>query len=133
MLTSSPLARLRQLCPALPGRGPGRYTPAEVLALLSPEANGPAERRRAVLATAAVPSGWTGNLRDRDTWELGRLADRLPTVVFWHRAGLSLEEIGQRISLFGGPWRARRALEIAAGCIATRLNEGGLTAVRGAE
>ena len=132
MILSSPLARLRQLRPTPPGRRAPRYTAAEVLALLGPEPIGPADRRQAVLATAAVPSSWTGNITGRDAWELGRVADRLPTILFWHRGGLSPDEIGRRIGLFGGPWRARRALEIAAACIAARLNDRALGPVRGA-
>jgi hypothetical protein len=43
-----------------------------------------------------------------------------------------VEGIGQRIGLFGGAGRAQRALEVAARCIAKRLNERGVPAVRAA-
>jgi hypothetical protein len=131
-MLSSPLPRLRQLRSALSGRRASRYTATEVRALLDPQAGEVTERRRSVLATAAVPSGWTGYLRERDAAELGRVAERLPTILFWHRAGHSTEEIGRRIGLLGGPGRAERALQVAAGCIAARLNDRGLPAARGA-
>ena len=130
--TTFPLRNLRRLRSALLGGRPGRYRTSEVRALLSPRAEGDTDRRRAVLATAAIPSSWAGYLREEEIAELGRVAWRLPTVVFWYQAGASVEEIGGRLGGFGGEWRARRALQLAARCIARRLNDRGLPAVRGA-
>jgi hypothetical protein len=110
------------------------YTAAEVLAQLTPAtppASDPA-RARAILACAAQPSEWTDRLDARTEWQLGRLAARLPTIVYWYRAGLSLKEIGSRVSAFGRSYQARRALEAAARCIAARLNDRGAPDVRGA-
>ena len=126
------MARLRRLQSTLPGRGAPRYTAEQVLALLGAEPADSDDRQRAVVATAAVPSAWTGYLSEADARELGRDAGRLPTILFWHRGGLSPEEIGRRLGLFGGTWRATRALEVAAGCIAARLNDRDVPPVRGA-
>lgn len=131
-MISSPLTHLRRLYALAPGRGVPRYTAEEVLALLGTEPADSDHRQRSVLATASVPSAWTGYLSSADAWQLGRDAYRLPTILFWHRTGLSLEEIGRRLGLFSGTWQARRALEAAAGCIAARLNDRGLPAARGA-
>ena len=96
----------------------GHYTPAEVIALLAARSatTGQPGRARAILACAAQPSEWMDRLDARTAWQLGRLAQRLPTVVAWYRAGLSFKEIGKRIGSLGGSWTARRALEAAACC-----------------
>ena len=132
MISCSPLPRLRQLFSARAGRGSQPYTADEVRALLDPQTVAAEERQQAVLDAAAVPSSWTGYVRPRDARELGRVAERLPTILHWYRSGLPLEEIGRRLGPFGGPARARRALEVAASCIAARLNARGLPALQGA-
>ena len=116
----------------------GRYTSAEVAAMLNRSACGcrggiEPDRQRAILACATQPSEWQGRLDHGTEWRLGlRLYYRLPTIVSWYLAGHSPEEIGRRISMFGGSASALRALEAAARCIANRLNDRRLPPVRGA-
>jgi hypothetical protein len=116
----------------------GWYTPAEVAALLNrsdcacDEGVVPS-RQRAILACAAQPSEWWDRLDHGTEWRLGlRLYYRLPTIVSWYLAGLTPDEIGRRISMFGGSASALRALEAAARCISSRLNDRRLPPVRGA-
>ena len=118
----------------LPEQASRPYTPDEVIAQLGPDAPaaGDPARAQAILACAAQPSEWTDRLDARTEWQLGRQAARLPTIVFWYRAGLSPGEIGRRISAFGGSCQARRALQAAARCIAARLNDRAAPTVRGA-
>ena len=132
MSPNSLLQRLRQLCLALSRSQSPRFSASEVQVLLAPRADAAIERREAVLTTASVPSSWTDYLRRDDARLLGRVAGRLPTIVCLYRAGHSIEEIGRRISVFGGSWLAERALEAAAQCIAARLNDCGMPNVRGA-
>jgi hypothetical protein len=119
-------------------RAVGRYTPAEVAVLLNRsagcrEADVDPARERAILACAIQPSEWACRLDSGTEWRLGlRLYYRLPTIVSWYLAGLSPDEIGARISMFGGPASALRALDAASRCIARRLNDRGLPPVRGA-
>ena len=116
----------------------GRYTSAEVASMLNRsecQCLGPIEpeRQRAILACATQPSEWWGRLDHGTEWRLGlRLYYRLPTIVAWYLAGNSPDEIGRRISMFGGSASALRALEAAARCIASRLNDRTLPPVRGA-
>ena len=131
MTLSSPLPRLRQACSALLGGHSARYTGSDVRALLDPDAAEPDERRRAVLAAAAVPSAWLDELGEREVRELGHLAERLPTIVFLHASGASSEEILRRVGGWG-TWGVERALDTAARCIAARLNDRGSSAARGA-
>lgn len=131
MTLSSPLPRLRQACSSLLGGRSARYTGSDVRVLLDPDAAESDERRRVVLATAAVPSAWLEYLGEREARELGRLAGRLPTIVFLHASGDSLEEIVRRVGGWS-TWGVERALDVAARCIAARLNDRGLPTVRGA-
>ena len=85
------------------------------------------ERTRHVHAAAAHTAVWSSRLSDRLAFELGRAASRLPSVVFWYRQGVSLNEIGRRLSPFGSVWDANRALDTAATLIAQVLNEGAIT------
>jgi hypothetical protein len=116
----------------------GWYTAAEVAALLNRSdcrcgAWIDPSRQRAILACATQPSEWWGRLDHGTEWRLGlRLYYRLPTIVSWYLAGLTPEEVGARISMFGGSASALRALEAAARCIASRLNDRRLPPVRGA-
>ncbi len=82
------------------------------------------ERTAAVHLAAAQTSVWSSHLRQQVAFDLGRSADRLPTVVFWYRQGTPLGEIGRRLSPFGGAWDAERAVDAAAELIATSLNRG---------
>jgi hypothetical protein len=119
-------------------RAVGRYTPTEVALLLNRSAGcwrGQVDPARAqtILACATQPSEWAGRLDSGTEWKLGlRLYYRLPTIVAWYLAGLSPDEIGDRISMFGGPASALRALDAASRCIARRLNDRGLPPIRGA-
>jgi len=65
---------------------------------------------------------WSGLLSDAATHELGRAATQLPTVVFWYRRGLGHEEIGRRLTPFGGSWDGERAIRAACQLIARQLN-----------
>ena len=131
MILSSTLLRLRQTRSALLGRQSGRYTAREVRRQLRRNAPESDERWRAVLDTAAVPGAWLDYLGEREARELGRLADRLPTVVFLCASGASSEEILQRVGGWS-TWGVERALDAAARCIAARLNDRGVPTARGA-
>jgi len=119
-------------------RAVGRYTAAEVATLLNRSAGCACSdvdprRAQAILACATQPSEWCGHLDSGTEWRLGlRLYYRLPTIVSWYLAGLSPDDIGARISMFGGPASALRALDAASRCIAHRLNDRRLPPVRGA-
>ena len=131
MTLSSALLRLRQTPSSLLGRRSGRYTASEVDRLLGPNLPESDERRRAVLATAAMPSAWLDELGEREARELGRLAGRLPTIVFLYASGASLEEILRRVGGWS-TWGVEQALDTAARCIAARLNDRGPPAAWGA-
>ena len=81
-------------------------------------------RTAAVHAAAAQTGVWSSLLPHRQAVDLGRAADRLPTVVYWYRQGLTPCDIGRRLSPLGGAWDANRALDAAAGLIAQALNRG---------
>jgi hypothetical protein len=102
------------------------FTPEEVRQRLQLDLAASDERTRQVHAAAAHTGVWSGRLSDPLAFELGRAANRLPTVVFWYRQGVSLHEIGRRLSPFGSVWDANRALDAAATLIAQVLNEGAI-------
>ena len=106
-----------------------QFTPEEVLQLLLPDAQQPAEpaRSMAVRQVAAQPSVWIGRLTKQNRMEIGGLADRLPTLLFHHSSG---GQPGELLRRFGGwsTWRYERALELAASCIAGSLNQTRLVA-----
>jgi len=111
--------------PLLPRLLPLRksFSPAEVRQrLLVPRADHP--RTAAVHAAAALTSVWSSRLPDRLAFDMGRTATRLPSVVLWFRQGLPAQEIGRRLSTFGGAWDAEHALDVAATLIADTLNHG---------
>jgi hypothetical protein len=85
-------------------------------------------RTLAVHTAAAMTAVWSAELPERVAFDLGRAANRLPTVVFWYRQGLSEHEIGRRLSPFGTCWDAARALNAASSLIAQALNRGEITA-----
>jgi hypothetical protein len=82
-------------------------------------------RTAAVHAAAARTAVWSALLPDNIARDLGAAARKLPSVVFWHSQGISLEDIGRRISPLGGAWDADRALDTASALIAYVLNEPG--------
>ena len=98
-----------------------KYTAEEVRHRLQVDWQGD-ERTAAVHAAAARTSLWSSRLPDRVAFNLGRSANRLPTVVYWHRQGIKPEEIGRRLSPFGTEWDADRALQAATSLIAEVLN-----------
>jgi hypothetical protein len=67
---------------------------------------------------------WSSLLPEKLSFDLGRTAARLPTVVYWYSKGVPSEEIGRRLSPFGGAWDAERAINIATELIARTLNWG---------
>jgi hypothetical protein len=81
-----------------------------------------AAREAAVRAVASEPSAWLGRLSKQHCREIGDLADRLPTLLFHHSIG---GQPGELLRRYGGwsTWRYERALELAAGCIASTLNQ----------
>jgi hypothetical protein len=81
-------------------------------------------RTAAVHAAAARTSVWSSRLPDRVAFDLGRAAERLPTIVYWYRQGVPAEVIGRRLSPFSGAWDADRAVDAAAALIAEALNRG---------
>ncbi|TME22422.1 MAG: hypothetical protein E6I75_30310 [Chloroflexi bacterium] len=110
--------------PLLPRLLPLRksFSPAEVRQRLLAPADHP--RTAAVHAAAALTSVWSSRLPDRLAFDMGRTATRLPSVVLWFRQGLPAQEIGRRLSTFGGAWDAEHALDVAATLIADTLNHG---------
>jgi hypothetical protein len=78
-------------------------------------------RTEAVRQVAAQPGAWLGELTKQQRWEIGQLADRLPSLVFHHTTG---GDTGELVERFGGwsTWRYERALEVAGSCIASHLN-----------
>jgi hypothetical protein len=101
---------------------PGRtFTPHEVRLRLQ-QANAGHPRTQAVHAVAARTGVWSSLLPDRAAFDLGRAANRLPTIVLWYRQGVPLHEIGRRLSPLGGAWDADHALDVATMLIARALN-----------
>jgi hypothetical protein len=100
-----------------------KYTAEEVLQRLQVDWEDD-ERTAAVHAVAAHTSLWCSRLSDRLAFDLGRAANRLPSVIYWYRQGVSEKEIGQRLSPFGSDWDGNRALEAASALIAQTLNDG---------
>lgn len=97
------------------------FTPREVRERLRTEQL--EDPRTIQVHEAASRTGeWAGRLSDRLSFELGRAASRLPTIVYWYRHGVPPCEIGRRLSPFGGEWDAERALDVAATLIARYLN-----------
>ena len=102
------------------------YSPREVRArLLEDRALGD-PRTVAVHAAAAEVGAWMRRLPNDACREhrLGLAASRLPSVVFWHRQGLSAEVIGQRLTPFGESCYGDRAIDAACEVIAALLNDG---------
>jgi hypothetical protein len=110
----------RALCQAEP------YSPREVRARLLDEMSQGDPRTVAVHAAAAEVGAWMRLLPSDAAREhrLGLAASRLPSVVFWHRQGLSSEEIGRRLTPFGCSCYGDRAINAACGLIAGLLNSG---------
>jgi hypothetical protein len=101
-------------------RSAPRFTGAEVADALAGRLHGPRAER--VLELAAQTSRWLPDDPRRTFREVGRYADRVPTILYQLRTGADPEEIGRRMSPFGGGWRVRRTVEIASDLIARELN-----------
>jgi hypothetical protein len=97
------------------------FSPREVRERLRIE-NSDDPRTVQVHEAASRTGEWAGRLSDRLSFELGRAATRLPTIVYWYRQGIPPREIGRRLSPFGSEWDAERALDVAATLIARSLN-----------
>jgi hypothetical protein len=123
MTTPSPLLRVRQAWAALLDPRADRYTEREVRMLLHPDASACDARCRAVRETAAVPGVWLARLDAHEAYQLGRLSEPLPTIVFLYARGVSADEIAARVGGWG-PWGVEQALGVAARCIAAALNRG---------
>ncbi len=102
------------------------YSPREVRARLLEDLSRGDPRTAAVHAAAAEIGAWMRLLPNDACREhrLGLAASRLPSVVFWHRQGLSAEVIGQRLTPFGERCYGDRAIDAACGVIAALLNDG---------
>jgi hypothetical protein len=105
------------------------FTPQEVRLRLQ-QANAAHPRTQAVHAAAARTGVWSSLLPDRAAFDLGRAANRLPTIVHWYCQGVPLHEIGRRLSPLGGAWDADHALDVAAMLIARALNRPELTDIQ---
>jgi hypothetical protein len=81
-------------------------------------------RTAAVHAAAAQAGAWMRLLPSEAPREhcLGRVAGRLPSVVFWYTHGLPSEEIGRRLSPFAHQYSGERAIDAACAAIAALLN-----------
>ena len=135
MALSTLSLRLRELLSPISLEGAARYTASDVRSLLDPSARDPLaptaasdaaedrleERCDTVLEIAARPSAWTDRLGRRQAWELGRLADRLPSIVSLYARGTPIEEIGRREGCLT-TYTVERALDVACACIAEVLS-----------
>ena len=145
MALSTLSLRLRELLSPITVEDASRYTATDVRSLLdgstpesaAPEGSTPElaapdvstdaapgdveARRDAVLEVAARPSAWTDRLGRQQAWELGRLADRLPTIVALYSRGTPIEEIGRREGCLT-TFTVERALDLACTCIAEHLS-----------
>jgi hypothetical protein len=97
-----------------------RFTGHEVALALSGRLEGP--RAEVMLDMAAQPARWMPVNSSRAFRDVGRYADRVPTILSQIRNGGDPEEIGRRLSPLGGAWPVRRTVEIASDLIARELN-----------
>jgi hypothetical protein len=100
------------------------YTPEEVRDRLRCTRHAD-PRTLAVHAAAADVGAWTALLASQAALDLGRAAERLPSLVFWFVQGRGLEEMGRMVSPLGSAWDANQAIEVASGLIARLLNQRG--------
>ncbi|MFN8632598.1 MAG: MFS transporter [Chloroflexota bacterium] len=115
------LDRLNVSAVVLPARRPVRpFSGYEVAEALAGRLQGP--RAEQALEMAAQPSRWMPAEPQETFRQVGRFADRVPTILFQVRSGADPEEIGRRISPLSGSWPVRRTVEIASDLIARELN-----------
>jgi hypothetical protein len=117
-------SKSRFFWPRLLSHHTATFTPEEVRQRLR-LADTAHPRTAAVHSAASRISLWSSLLPDKIALDLGAAGQRLPTIVFWHCQGISLDDIGRRISPLGGPWDAERAIDVASQLIAHILNEPG--------
>lgn len=121
MAFSSLPVRLRRLLQPQALARADAYTAGDVRRLLDPGAPACADERAAVLEIAALPSVWLGELSSQQALALGRLAQRLPTIIYLYASGASPETISRRVGSWT-MWGVERALDAACACMAARLN-----------
>ena len=97
-----------------------RFSTAEVVEALSGRMSGP--RAEAALDMAAQTVRWLPAEPQQAFREVGRYADRVPSILYQVRNGGDFERIGRELSPLGGGWPVRRTVEIAADLIARELN-----------
>jgi hypothetical protein len=97
-----------------------RFTTAEVVDALSGRTTGP--RADTALDMAAQTVRWLPAEPQQAFREVGRYADRVPSILYQVRNGGDFERIGRELSPLGGSWPVRRTVEIAADLIARELN-----------
>lgn len=105
----------------LPARRSDRpFTRREVADALSGRLQGPRAER--ALEMAAQTARWMPADSRRTFRDVGRFADRVPTILYQVRNGADPEEIGRWLTPLGGAWPVRRTVEIASDLIARELN-----------
>jgi hypothetical protein len=114
------LDRLQTSTAALSAPKAERFTGREVAEALVGRRNGPRAER--ALEMAAQTGRWMPAEPSKVFREVGRIADRVPTILYQVRTGAEPEEIGRRLSPLGGEWPVRRTVEIASDLIARELN-----------
>lgn len=97
-----------------------RFSRREVVDALAGRLSGP--RAEQALEMAAQTVRWMPADSRRAFQEVGRYADRVPTILYHLRNGADPEEIGRRLSPLGGAWPVRRTIDIASDLIARELN-----------
>ena len=101
-------------------RSAARFTGREVADALAGRLRGPRAER--ALEMAAQTGRWMPADARRAFRDVGRCADRVPTILHQLRNGADPEEIGRRLNPLGGSWPVRRTIEIASELIARELN-----------
>jgi hypothetical protein len=121
MAYTTVLSRLSRLGRPADGEHNPRFTAQEVREILSPQYRSTGDRLDAVQEVAAIPGAWTGRLGKDRAWQLGRLAGRLPTLVYRYASGTPLDEIARGVGCLTTS-TVERALDAACACIAAELN-----------
>ena len=93
-----------------------QFTTSEVVEALCGRMTGP--RAESALSMAAQTVRWLPAEPQLAFREVGRYADRVPSILVQVRAVGDPEQIGRELSPLGGGWPVRRTVEIAANLIA---------------
>lgn len=99
-------------------RTPG-FTGREVRSLLREGQQ--TDRGRAVRRCVARSADWLPPTPDVVNCPF-HYQQRLPRIVFWYAQGMSIEEIGERLTAFHTSWGVERSLQVACDRIAFCLN-----------